>query len=95
VEPPLKRKKEQEGTKIGEQKVKQALTEVKMSGIRKRVVEPDKKKTCRVVDRVTALGLVFEKMAERVACVRQEEEDRRVKHEGTVLRRSQTTGRVW
>jgi hypothetical protein len=62
-------------------KVKQALTEVKMSSMRKRAGEADKKKTYRGADRVTVLGLVCEKMAERVACVRQEEEDRRVRQE--------------
>ena len=42
-------------------KVKQALTEVKMSGMRKRSAEADKKKTYRCEDRVTVLGLVCEK----------------------------------
>jgi hypothetical protein len=46
-----------------------------MSGMRKRVVETDKKKTYQRTDRVTVLGLVCEKMAERVALARQEEED--------------------
>ena len=45
-------------------KVKEALTEVKMSGIRKRAAESDKKKTYRGADRVTVLGLVCEKMEE-------------------------------
>jgi hypothetical protein len=62
-------------------KVKQALTEVKMSSMRKRAAEADKKKTYRGADRVTVLGLVCEKMAERVVCARQEEEDRRVRQE--------------
>jgi hypothetical protein len=62
-------------------KVKQALTEVKMSIIRKRSAEADKKKTYRVADRVTVLCLVCEKMAERVVRARQEEEDRRVRQE--------------
>ena len=62
-------------------KVKQALTEVKMSSIRKRETEADKKKTYRGTDRVTVLGLVCEKMAERVVCDRQEEEDRRERQE--------------
>jgi hypothetical protein len=44
-------------------KVKQALTEVKMSSMRKRAAEADKKKTYRGADRVTVLGLVCEKMA--------------------------------
>jgi hypothetical protein len=53
-----------------------------MSGMRKRAAtESDKKKTYRVADRVTVLGLVCEKMTERVACARQEEEDRRVRQE--------------
>jgi len=62
-------------------KVKQALTEVKMSGRCQRAAEADKKKTYRDVDRVTVLGLVCEKMAEQVVCARQEEEDRRVRQE--------------
>jgi hypothetical protein len=78
---PIKRKKEQAGTKKGEQKVKQALTEVKMSGMCQRAAEADEKKTYRDVDRVTVLGLVCEKMTERVVCARQEEEDRRVRQE--------------
>ena len=41
----------------------------------------DKKKMYRCADRVTVLGLVCEKMAERVAFARQEEEDRRVRQE--------------
>jgi hypothetical protein len=44
-------------------------------------VEDDKKKTYRGADRVTVLGLVCEKMTERVVCARQEEEDRRVRQE--------------
>ena len=47
----------------------------------KRAGEADKNKTYRRADRVTVLGLVCEKMAERVPCVRQEEEDRRVRQE--------------
>ena len=43
--------------------------------------EDDKKKTYRCADRVTVLGLVCEKMSERVAFARQEEEDRRVRQE--------------
>jgi hypothetical protein len=49
--------------------------------MRKRAAEADKKKTYRVADRVTVLGLVCEKMTERVVCARQEEEDRRVRQE--------------
>ncbi len=49
--------------------------------MRKRAAESDKKKTYRGSDRVTVLGLVFEKMTERVVCPRQEEEDRRVRQE--------------
>ena len=52
-----------------------------MSGMRKRAAEADKKKTYRCTDRVTVLGLVCEKMAERVVFARQEEEDRRVRQE--------------
>jgi len=37
--------------------------------------------TYRGADRVTVLGLVCEKMAERVVCARQEEEDRRGRQE--------------
>jgi hypothetical protein len=62
-------------------KVKETLTEVKMSGMRKRVAETDKKKTYQRTERVTVLGLVCEKMTERVALTRQEEEDRRVRQE--------------
>ena len=43
--------------------------------------EVDKNKTYRMSDRVTVLGLVCEKMSERVAFSRQEEEDRRVRQE--------------
>ncbi len=45
-------------------KVKLDLTEVKMSGMRKRGGETDNKKTYRGADRVTVLGLVCEKMVE-------------------------------
>jgi hypothetical protein len=45
-----------------EHKVKETLTEVKMSVMRKRTVETDKKKTYQRADRVTVLGLVCEKM---------------------------------
>jgi hypothetical protein len=62
-------------------KVKETLTEVKMSGMRKRAGETDKKKTYQRTDRVTVLGLVCEKMSERVRLPRQEEEDRRVRQE--------------
>ena len=61
--------------------MKEALTKVKMAGMRKRAVETDKNKTYQRTDRVTVLGLVCEKMSERVALVRQEEEDRRVRQE--------------
>ena len=45
--------------------------------------DPQKKKKeeKRWTDRVTVLGLVCEKMAERVVLSRQEEEDRRVRQE--------------
>jgi hypothetical protein len=66
-------------------KVKETLSEVKMSGMRKRAVEDDKKKTYQRVDRVTVLGLVCEKMAERVTLARQEEEDRRVRQEVYII----------
>jgi len=56
-----------------------------MSGIHKRAVETDKKKTYHSTDRVTVLGLVCEKMAERVALARQEEEDRRVRQEVWII----------
>jgi hypothetical protein len=65
--------------------LKEGLTEVKMSGIRKRAAAPDKKKTYQGADRVTVLGLVCEKMTERVALVRQEEEDRRVRQEVSTI----------
>ena len=51
----------------------------------KRVVETDKKKTYQRTDRVTVLGLVCEKMVERVALPRQEEEDRRVRQEVCII----------
>ena len=47
----------------------------------KRAGEADKNKTYRRADRVTVLGLVCEKMAERVALARKEEEDRQVREE--------------
>ncbi len=56
-------------------KVKETLTEVKMSGMCKRAAETDKNKTYRDTDRVTVLGLVCEKMTERVVFPRQEEVD--------------------
>ena len=43
--------------------MKEGLTEVKMSGMRKRATETDKKKTYQRADRVTVLGLVCEKMS--------------------------------
>jgi hypothetical protein len=52
-----------------------------MSGIRKRAVETDHKKTYQGVDRVTVLGLVCERMTERVELDRQEQEDRRVRQD--------------
>jgi hypothetical protein len=52
-----------------------------MSGMHKRAVETDKEKTYQRTDRVTVLGLVCEKMADRVALARQEGEDRRVRQE--------------
>jgi len=58
-------------------KVKETLTEVKMSAMCKRAAEANEKKTYQSTDRVTVLGLVCEKMAERVVLPRQEEEDRR------------------
>jgi hypothetical protein len=58
-------------------KVKQTLTEVEMSGIRKRS-ELDNQKTCQRTD--TVLGLVCEKMGERLVVTGLEEEDRRTKH---------------
>ena len=42
-------------------KVKEALTEVKMSGMRKRTTETNEKKTYQGTDRVTVLGLVCTK----------------------------------
>ena len=38
-----------------------------------------------LMDKVTVLGLVCERMAERVALVRQEEEDRRVRQEVCII----------
>jgi len=55
--------------------VKEALTEVKMSALRKRSERVNEKKTYQRTDRVTVLGLVCEKMAQRVAYVRKERED--------------------
>ena len=52
-----------------------------MSAMRKRAAEDDKKKTYQRADRISVLGLVCQKMAERVALARQEEEDRRVRQE--------------
>jgi len=61
------------------------MTEVKMSMIRKRSQDDNQKKTYERKDSVTVLGMVWEKMTERVTVVRQEEEDRRIREEaGTV-----------
>ncbi len=43
--------------------------------------ETDQKKTYQGVDRVTVLGLVCERMTERVEMTRQEQEDRRVRQD--------------
>jgi hypothetical protein len=80
-------------------KVKQDLTEVKMSGIRKRAAETDKKKTYRCVDRVTVLGLVCEKIGDGEGMVDDDcfPDDREV-WEVTHVREEdvETTGvRVW
>ena len=56
--------------------VKDALTCIKMSAIRKRSERVNLAKTYRRTDRVTVLGLVCEKMAKRVAAVNKEREDR-------------------
>lgn len=60
--------------------VKDALTCVKMSAIRKRSERVNLAKTYKRTDRVTVLGLVCEKMAKRVADVRKEKEDRQAAH---------------
>ena len=60
--------------------VKDTLTCVKMSAIRKRSERVNLAKTYKRTDRVTALGLVCEKMAKRVADVRKEKEDRQAAH---------------
>jgi len=52
-----------------------------MSLIHKRATESNDNKTYQRVDRVTVLGLVCEKMTERVVLARQQEEDRRVRQE--------------
>ena len=62
-------------------KVKDALTEVKMSRMRKRSEEEQHKKTYKSSDKVTVLGLVCAKMAKRVLLARQEEEDRQLRLE--------------
>ena len=61
--------------------MKQELSEVKMSMIRKRSQDDNQKKTYERKDSVTVLGMVWEKMTERVTVVRQEEEDRRIREE--------------
>ncbi len=58
---------------------------VKMSGMRKRSGLDNQKKTYECTHRVTVLGLVCEKMANPVALVRQEEQDRRVRRETTTV----------
>ena len=47
----------------------------------KRSQDDNQKKTYERKDSVTVLGMVCEKMAERVAVVRQKEEDRRIREE--------------
>ena len=54
---------------------------MKMSMIRKRSQDDNQKKTYERKDSVTVLGMVWEKMTERVTVVRQEEEDRRIREE--------------
>ena len=71
--------------------MKETLTEVKISVIRKRTVETNEKKTYQSTDRVTVLGLVCEKMAERVMFARQEEEDRRVREEVSSITQDDTS----
>ena len=56
-----------------------------MSGMCKRTVETDQKKTYQGVDRVTVLGLVCERMTERVELDRQEQEDRRVRQDVCII----------
>ena len=73
------------GTHSETRKVKETLTEVKISVIRKRTVETNEKKTYQSTDRVTVLGLVCEKMTERVVFARQDEEDRRVRQEVCII----------
>ncbi len=64
--------------KMGGQ-VKQEVTEVKMSMIRKRSQDHNQKKTYQRKDSVTVL--VCEKMTERVEVDRQQEDDRRMREE--------------
>jgi hypothetical protein len=77
-------------TDLGD-KVKEALTEVKMSVMHKRPEEDNEKKTYQSTDRVTVLGLVCEKMTERVVLARQEEEDRRVREEVSSITQDDTS----
>ena len=72
---PHNKKKEdsQEGTKIA----------TRRKG--KKAVEVNEKKTYQSTDRVTVLGLVCEKMAERVVLPRQEGKDRRAREEVSSL----------
>ena len=57
-------------------KVKQQMTEVKMSMILKRSDLSNQNETYQGTERVTVLGLVCEKMVDRVGLARHEEEDR-------------------
>ena len=69
-------------------KVKQQMTEVKMSMIRKRSELPNQNKMYQGTDRVTVLVLVCEKMTDRVTLPRQEEEDRQDREVVVDLRRT-------
>jgi len=65
--------------------VKQEMTEVKMSMIRKRPQDDNQKKTYECKDSVTVLGMVSEKIVACVQVVRQPKEDRRIREDaGTV-----------
>jgi hypothetical protein len=65
--------------------IKRELAEVKMSMIRKSSQDRNQKKMYQCKDSVTVLGMLCEKMAERVEVARQEEEDRWIREEtGTV-----------
>jgi hypothetical protein len=66
--------------KLGD-KVKGALTEVKMSRMSERSEEEQHKKTYKCTDKVTVLGLVCAKMTNLVMLSRQEDEDRLVRLE--------------